>query len=173
MSSQFVLEECWNNEQTVFYFPKWSEYKRPFDEAIQHLREGGLISKWIVDEMNRVHTVQRRSSAQKAKNVTLTMTHTEGPFLILIILSSFATVAFLTEILCSYCTSLEGTSNFARLIEIRSLILKCLKVSKDEKKHVSSSKLANYEKFSLKYPTSKHRKRSRGYLPEIIVVSEQ
>lgn len=82
----------------VFYFRKGTPWKYKFDEGIQRLVESSLIDKWrgdIINEVRGNNTEGRKESAEQS----LSVSHLQGPFLILVIGISLASSSFVIEIL--------------------------------------------------------------------------
>ncbi len=84
-SEMYIMNECWNIQQIVFYFPKGSKLKEPFDAVLRRLRESGLISKWINDEMDKLARLQKTTGLD-TREIKLSLDHLRAPFLLVLIL---------------------------------------------------------------------------------------
>ncbi len=95
------MNECWNIQQIVFYFPKGTELKEPFDAVLRRLRESGLISKWIKDEMDKLARLQEKARLD-AKVSKLSLDHLRAPFLLALVLYGVTVVTLLVELIVKH-----------------------------------------------------------------------
>jgi len=80
----YILPECWNTYQIVFYFPKESvkvgssSLRKKFNHKLARMREAGLMQKWLNAEMELAGKRSRQRAASKTTIEPLSLAHT-GP----------------------------------------------------------------------------------------------
>ncbi|XP_068201661.1 ionotropic receptor 21a-like [Palaemon carinicauda] len=117
-----VARECFVPFRIGLGMPRFSVYTSKFNSVIDHVVEGGMVSRWFQDLLDKAERKQR-DKARKKQNFNeqldptssagkhLSLYHVQGPFIILLAGLVLALLAFTCEVL--FCArsdhKLDGT----------------------------------------------------------------
>ncbi|KAK7068289.1 hypothetical protein SK128_006518 [Halocaridina rubra] len=104
----YMLREQLYMSHLCWYFQKNTAWKYKFDDAIQHLVEGGFIARWLkikTDEfLGLDYDKKLRLASEERENTALSLSHLQGIFFILVMGWLISTFTFLFEILMHKCS---------------------------------------------------------------------
>ncbi|KAK4323247.1 hypothetical protein Pmani_006030 [Petrolisthes manimaculis] len=92
-SQVYPLKEQLYVGSQVFFFTKRTPWKYKFDIGMQRLVEAGLVLYWYTEIMQETHN----SKVRESRLPVLSLSHLQGPFLLLVVGGGLATITLLAE----------------------------------------------------------------------------